>query len=118
MKAQRESIDRTPSGEQQVSMGALLADLVRQSGELVKGEIDLAKAEVREEIKHYRRGTVLIASGLALGLLGTMSLLAAGIVAVATQTGLLVSTLIWGVGLALLALIIALVGRSSLTKRH
>jgi uncharacterized membrane protein YqjE len=70
-----------------------------QSTELVKGEVALAKAELRDKARLYSSAALIIAMGVAFGLLAAMSLLAAGIIALAAYTGLATSALIFGAAL-------------------
>lgn len=117
MKAQREALERAAPPEIQASVGDLLGDLVRQSGDLVKDEIALLKAELRDEVRHYRWGTIATATGVVFGLLAAMALLAAGIVALATVTGLVVSGLAFGGALTVIAVVLILLGQSSFKRR-
>ncbi|HEX5080673.1 MAG TPA: phage holin family protein, partial [Blastocatellia bacterium] len=83
--------------------GDLLGDLMTQSTELVKGEVALAKAELRDKARLYSSAALIIAAGVAFGLLAAMSLFAAGIIALATYTGPATSALIFGAALGALA---------------
>jgi uncharacterized membrane protein YqjE len=99
MNAQREAVHQMAMPEPRESLGDLLGDLMTQSTELVKGEVALAKAELRDKARLYSSAALIIAVGVAFGLLAAMSLLAAGIIALATYTGLAPSALIFGAAL-------------------
>jgi uncharacterized membrane protein YqjE len=99
MNAQREAVHQMAMPEPRESLGDLLGDLMTQSTELVKGEVALAKAELREKARLYSSAALIIAVGVAFGLLAAMALLAAGIIALATYTGLAPSALIFGAAL-------------------
>jgi hypothetical protein len=81
------------------SLGDLLGDLTTQATELVRVEVALAKAELRDKARLYRSAALIIAVGVAFGLLAAMALLAAGIIALATYTGLATAALIFGAAL-------------------
>jgi len=99
MNAQREAVHQMAMPEPRESLGDLLGDLMTQSTELVKGEVALAKAELRDKARLYSSAALIIAMGVAFGLLAAMALLAAGIIALATYTGLAPSALIFGAAL-------------------
>ena len=99
MNAQREAAHQVAMPEPRESLGDLLGDLMTQSTELVKGEVALAKAELRDKARLYSSAALIIAVGGAFGLLAAMALLAAGIIALATYTGLAPSALIFGAAL-------------------
>jgi uncharacterized membrane protein YqjE len=99
MNAQREAVHQMAMPEPRESLGDLLGDLMTQSTESVKGEVALAKAELREKARLYSSAALIIAVGVAFGLLAAMALLAAGIIALATYTGLAPSALIFGAAL-------------------
>jgi len=99
MNAQREAVHQMAMPEPRESLGDLLGDLMTQSTELVKGEVALAKAELRDKARLYSSAALIIAVGVAFGLLAAMALLAAGIIALAIYTGLATSALIFGAAL-------------------
>lgn len=103
MSAQRKVVHQTAMPEPRESLGDLLGDLMTQSTELVKGEVALAKAELRDKARLYSSAALIIAAGVAFGLLAAMALLAAGIIALATYTGPATSALIFGAALGALA---------------
>ena len=99
MSVQRKAVHQMAMTEPRESLGDLLTDLMTQSTELVKGEVALAKAELRDKARLYSSAALIIAVGGAFGLLAAMALLAAGIIALATYTGLATSALIFGAAL-------------------
>jgi len=99
MSAQRKAAHQMAIPEPRESLGDLLGDLMTQSTELVKGEVALAKAELRDKARLYSSAALIIAVGIAFGLLAAMALLAAGIIALAIYTGLATSALIFGAAL-------------------
>src|SRR6266508_1826467 len=99
MNAQREAVHNPAVPESRESLGELLGDLMTPSSDLVKGEAALVKAELRDKARVYSSAALIIAVGVAFGLLAAMALLAAGIIALSTYTGLAPSALIFGAAL-------------------
>jgi len=106
MNAQRAAVHNPAIPESRESLPELLGDLMTQSGELVKDEIALARAEFRQEARFYSSASVIVAVGAAFGLLAAMALIAAGIIALSPYTGLVPSGLIFGATLGLIAALI------------
>ena len=52
---------RAPGTDQRPSLGALVADIASELSHLVRGEIDLAKAEIKESAKAGAAGGALLA---------------------------------------------------------
>jgi hypothetical protein len=65
-----------PDGIDARGIGALLKDLTEGSGELVRQETRLARIEAGELLRGLGTGTVSVAVGGVLGLLGALCLLA------------------------------------------
>jgi uncharacterized membrane protein YqjE len=59
------SPSRTPQDE---SIGSLLSGLIGDLQNLIRGEVDLAKTEIREEVGVAMRGAVMLAVAAMLGL--------------------------------------------------
>jgi hypothetical protein len=106
MNAQRAAVHHPAIPEARESLPDLLGDLMKQSGELVKDELALARAEFRQEARFYSSASVIVAIGAAFGLLAAMALIAAGIIALARYTGLVTSSLIFGGTLTLIAALV------------
>lgn len=117
MNAQREAVNHLALSESRESIGDLLGDLMTQSSDLVKGEVALVKAEFVEKARLYTAATLLIAGGVTIALLAAMSLLAAGIIALASYTGFVKSGLIFGVSLGVAAAILIMQGLRTF-ERH
>jgi uncharacterized membrane protein YqjE len=67
------------------SIGALLRDLAEGSATLLRGEVRLAKVEVSAAVSGIGKGTVLVATGAVLALLGGLSLLAGVVLLIGDQ---------------------------------
>ena len=117
MNAQREAVHQLAMPESRESLGDLLGELITQSSDLVKGEVALVKAELRDQASLYSSAALIIAVGAAFGLLAAMALLAAGIIALSTYTGLVTSCLIFGATLAAAATLLTALGLRNF-KRH
>jgi hypothetical protein len=61
MNSQREAAHQIAMPEPRESLGDLLGDLMTQSTELVKGEVALAKAELRDKARLYSSAALIIA---------------------------------------------------------
>ena len=66
-------------------LGALLKDLAEGSGELVRHELRLARTEARDLARGLGLGTVEVAMGAVLALLGVLALIAGLILLVGDQ---------------------------------
>lgn len=59
----------TPGGLQDPSIATLLGEVVTDAQSLVRGELELARAEVRDEIRHARKGLMeLTLSGVVMAI--------------------------------------------------
>jgi drug/metabolite transporter (DMT)-like permease len=67
------------------SIGALLRDLAEGSAALVRGEIRLARMETGAALAGIRDGTMMMAMGSVLALLGGLSLLAGVVLLIGDQ---------------------------------
>lgn len=116
MNAQRDAVHQLVMPESRESLGDLLGDLMTQSSDLVKGEVALVKAELLERTRLYSSAALIIAVGAALGLLAAMALLAAGIIALSTYTGLATAGLIFAVPLGISAALFMTLGLRNLKR--
>jgi uncharacterized membrane protein YqjE len=67
------------------SLGTLLRDLAEGSAAIVRGEAKLAKLEVTQIATGIGKGTVFVATGAVLALLGALSLLAGIVLLIGDQ---------------------------------
>lgn len=116
MNAQREAVHQLAISESRESWGDLLGDLMAQSSDLVKGEVALVRAELLEKIRLYSSALLVIAGGAVCGLMATMALLAVGIIALSTYTGLARAGLIFAVALGISAALFMTVGLRNLKR--
>jgi len=66
-----------PPGEDERSLGELLSDLARDTGTLVRQEVQLAKTELSEKAKAIGKAVASLAAGAAVAYAGFLTLLAA-----------------------------------------
>ena len=85
------------------SIGELFNELASQSASLVRDEVALAKQEVSEKVASYKGATILLGLGAVLGLIATLSLCTALIIAVGERIGMWQSALLIGTVLAVVA---------------
>lgn len=104
----------TAVSESERSIGAVVSDIVGDLHVIVRGEVRLAKAELREEMAKAKRGAVLLAAG------GLVLVAALGCVLLAAIYGL---STIWppwaaalavGGGTALIGAVLALSGKKQI----
>lgn len=100
----------------ELSTGELLTRLSTQVTELVRGELQLATAELTAKGKRAGIGAGLAGAGGVIALFGVGALVAAAIAAIALVTPVWLAAVIVGVVLLAIAAVLALVGRSSLQK--
>jgi uncharacterized membrane protein YqjE len=84
------------------SFGQLIGRTTHDLNELVRAELDLAKAEMRDEVKEAAKGVVLLGVGLMPVLIGAIVLVFAAAWALAAHTGNAVAFAIVGGALAVL----------------
>jgi hypothetical protein len=101
---------------QSASTGELVKRLSTQLSELIRGELELARAELTAKGKRAGTGAGLAGAGGVVALYGVGALIAAAIAALALVMPVWLSALIVGVVLLLVAGVLALAGRSQLRR--
>ncbi|MHA6625609.1 phage holin family protein [Pseudonocardia sichuanensis] len=96
--------------------GELVQRLSTQVSELIRRELDLARAELGAKGKRAGAGAGLAGAGGVVALFGVGALVAAAIAGLATVVPVWLSALIIGVVLLLVAGVLALAGRSQLRQ--
>ena len=94
----------------------LLRRLREDVANLIRTEIELAKAEVQAKLKVHAVAVGLIAGGAAFLLLGLFALVGAAIFALALVVPYWAAALIVGAVLLLIALLLAFLGQRSIKK--
>lgn len=101
----------TTEGREEVyerSIGDVLSDLFQDGSELMRQEIELARAEMRENVSRIAKDGIGIAIGGALALVGLFALVAAAILALGLVMPYWASALIVGGVLLLFGVIVAM----------
>jgi hypothetical protein len=112
----------TQSDRDDRSIGRLLTDLSTETTALLRGEIDLAKAEVSEKVSQAAMAVAALAAGALVLFAGFLVLLDAavfGLGRVLEPYGLpALAALIVAIGTMIIGLIILLIGRSALKAEN
>ncbi len=106
-----------PGTQPEETLGALFATASRDLSTLVRSEVELAKAELRQEAKNGAKGGAMFGAAAFLGLLATILLsiaLAQGLVRAGVVSWL--AFLIVAVLYLLIAGLLVLVGKKTLSK--
>lgn len=90
--------------------------LSNQLSDLVRGELALARAELKEKGKRAGVGSGLLGAGGVVALFGIAALITAAIAAIALALPIWLAAVIVGVALLLIAAVLALAGRSQLRR--
>jgi len=96
-------------------IAALLAGLLKDLQELVRGEVKLARTEIQEDLSHAGRGVAMLAAGALVGLTGFIFLMLAVTYALNKRVEMWIAAGIVGVTLAVIAAIAASMGRKQLS---
>lgn len=108
---------RTAEQRQEDTLGALIAAASRDLSTLVRSEIELAKAEIKVDVRNGALGGAMFAVAAFLGLFALLMLLVAaaeGLVALGLPRSL--SYLIVAVALLLVAGVLGLVGKAAFAR--
>jgi len=100
------------------SAGEIMQDVVRDVGEVVRGEVRLAKAEMAETARNAGKAGGFFGGAAVCGVMGLASLVAAGIAALALLMPLWAAALIMGVLLVCIGGVMYAGGRSKLKEVH
>jgi Putative Actinobacterial Holin-X, holin superfamily III len=102
--------------EQDKPLGELVQDLSRQTSTLIRQEMRLAQAELTEKGRHAGKGAGMFGGAGLVALYGVGALVTAAILGLATVLEPWIAAAAIGVGLLLLAGILALTGKKELDE--
>jgi hypothetical protein len=105
---------REQNGEK--PLGELVQDLSRQTSTLIRQEMRLAQAELAEKGRHAGKGAGMFGGAGAVALYGVGALVAAAILGLATVLEPWIAATAVGVGLLLVAGLLALIGKKELDE--
>jgi len=98
------------------SLGELVQDLSKQTSTLIRQEMRLAQAELTEKGRHASKGAGMFGGAGAIALYGVGALIAAAILGLATVLEPWIAAAAVGVGLLLIAGILALTGKKEIEE--
>ena len=110
---------RAPTGaptDGDKSLGELVQDLSRQTSTLIRQEMRLAQAELTEKGKHASKGAGMFGGAGVIALYGVGALIAAAVLGLATVLEPWIAAAAVGVGLLLIAGILALTGKKEIEE--
>jgi hypothetical protein len=99
-------------------IGPLISGLLTDLQELVRGEVRLARAEVKEDLMGAGRGIAMIAAGALVGVTGFIFLMLGATYLLNKWVQMWIAAAIVGAVLALIALVLAQSGRSRLSATN
>jgi hypothetical protein len=100
--------------EDKASVGELVSELSQQASRLVRDEVALAKAELKDSARHAGMGAGLFTAALILGLFAVGTLIATAVIVLDLALPLWLSALIVGLVLAAAAGVVALAGKKQI----
>ena len=111
-------MDGEPFGlnEPEISLGDLVSRLSNEAGNLIRTHIELAKTEVKEEVKNAAAGAGLLAGGAVAGHLALIVLSIAAGWALAEVMPIGLAFLVVGVIWVVVAAVLFVVGRARLRR--
>ncbi len=102
----------------QKPVSSLFVDLFRETTNLVRGEVRLAKAELSEKVSQVESGAISFIAAYIFSFLGLLILLESAVIALANVTPPWLSALIIGAIVLTIGLILAGVARKKLKARN
>lgn len=106
------------NGNGERSPGAIMQDVMRDVGDIVRGEIRLARAEIVEKAQKAGKGGGLLGGAAVCGLLAGMCFVATGIAALALAMPVWLAALLMGVFMVCIAAALFHGGREQLKNVH
>ena len=103
-------------GEDEKPLGELVQDLSRQTSTLIRKEMQLAQAELTEKGRHAGKGAGMFGGAGIVALYGVGALVAAAILGLATVLEPWIAAAAIGLGLLVVAGILALTGKKELDE--
>jgi len=107
----------TPAGGQE-SLGSLVTGIVEDLQNIVRGELALAKTELKEEAASIGRGIGMLVGGAIVGLVAFIFLMLGLTYLINRWLTMWQSAAIVGAGLLVIAIILAMVGKSKLSSAN
>src|SRR4051812_25401291 len=114
MDDRRRSFEPFPPRAAERPVGGLLSDLARQMSLLIRQEIALLKAELRDKVGQVGTGAVLAPGGGIVAFAGFLYVLAAAMFGLGKILDMWLAALVVGVVVILIGGVLVIVGRSRL----
>jgi hypothetical protein len=103
-----------PAGQE--SLGSLVTGIVEDLQNIVRGELALAKAELKDEATSIGRGVAMLAAGAIVGLVAFIFLMLGVTYLINRWLTMWQSAAIVGAGLLVIAIILLMAGRSKVSN--
>jgi len=105
-------VNKQPSPE---GLGSIVSGIVKDLQEIVRGEVKLAKTEIREDVSAMGRGAASIAAGGIVAFVGFVFLMLSATFALSKWVEMWIAALIVAVALLLIGAILAMSGKKKLS---
>jgi uncharacterized membrane protein YqjE len=106
------------SSESSESIGSLLGGLLKDLQELVRGEMNLARAEIREDVASAGKGAATLAGSALVGVTGFIFTMLAVTYLLNQEMRMWIAAGIVGLSLLLIAAILFFIGKSKLSATN
>jgi uncharacterized membrane protein YqjE len=114
----RQANDARPRGTDGESVGSLISGLIQDLQEMVRDEIRLARAELRDDAMTAGRGVAVLAAGALVGLTGFIFLMLGATYLLNKWVQMWIAAGIVGVVLAVVAAVCIYAGRNKLRESN
>ena len=98
------------------SLGETISGIIENLQNIVRGEVQLAKTELKEEASTMGKAAGMIGAGIFFGLVGFIFLMLALTYLLNKSLEMWISAGIVGLGLAIIAAILALIGKNRMSE--
>ena len=105
-------VNKQPSPE---GLGSIVSGIVKDLQEIVRGEVKLAKTEIREDVSAMGKGAASIAAGGIVAFVGFVFLMLSATFALSKWVEMWIAALIVAVALLLIGAILAMSGKKKLS---
>ncbi len=115
----RVEMDQSATGQSSTeSLGTIVTGIVKDLQDVVRGEVQLAKAELKEDVSSLGKGAAMIAAGAFLALVGFMFVMLGVTYLLHKSLSMWLSAGIVGVVLLIIGIIAAMAGKNALSAAN
>jgi uncharacterized membrane protein YqjE len=111
-------VSMSPGAQDAESLGTLVTGIVADLQDIVRGEVQLAKTELQEDVSVLGKGIAAIAAGALVALVGFIFLMLGVTYLLNKSLEMWISAGIVGVVLLIIGIIAALVGKNTLSAAN